>query len=147
MAVDTLQSLSEGDHVLFNDRKTPLTVTVVEEDRVFVDGPQGGEYVLFVAPDDPELVLVAKPGNRQYASKVEDLEVVGTWESVEDGVWQHSKTGATVQVVQNDAGYWTVDVDDMGGASPDVPGYGFLDREQAAETAEKFIANHPRGGT
>ncbi len=139
-----MDDIDEGDRVLFNDRKQPLVVRDAGEEKLLVDGPQGGEYVIFPAPDDPDVLLVAKPGNRQYASKVEDLRVVGHWTEPEDGQWRHTGTGATVDVVQNDAGNWTLAVD--GVAPPDLPGYGFLERDGAVEAAEQFMRRHPEGG-
>lgn len=138
-----LDDLSAGDHVLFGDRQQPLTVTAVEEHRVFVEGPQGGEYMLFETEDDPDTLLVAKPGNREYASYAEDLEIVGTWEDVDDLVWRHTDTGAEIRVEENDMGYWEVHTDlDH---NRDLPGYGFAEREDAVQEAERLRKRHPRG--
>ncbi|MFB6294969.1 MAG: hypothetical protein ABEI97_04370 [Candidatus Nanohaloarchaea archaeon] len=138
-----MNDIEEGDRVLFNDRKQPLTVVEAGEEKLLVEGPHGGEYVIFPAPDDPEVLLVAKPGNRQYASKVEDLRTVGYWEEVGDNAWRHTGTGATVAVVENDAGNWTLEVDGI--APPELPGYGFLAEEDAVAAAEQFIGDNPEG--
>ncbi len=137
-----IAEISENDYVLFNDRKQPLEVTEAGEEKLLVEGPHGGEYVIFPAPDDPDILLVAKPGNRQYASRVEDLRAVGYWEKDGDR-WEHTGTGAAIDIVQNDAGNWTLAVEGM--EPPDLPGYGFLEREGAVEAAERFVAQNPEG--
>ncbi len=141
----TLGDLTEGDLVLFNDRQQPLTVTAVEQERVFVAGPQGGEYMLFLAEDDPEALLVAKPGNRRYASYVEDLRTVGEWRETGDQAWEHTATGATVRVEKTDAGFWTVTVHDFAGDPPDIPKYGFTEEEIAVQEARSLIEANPEG--
>ncbi len=136
-----MNDIEEGDRVLFNDRKQPLTVVESGAEKLLVEGPNGGEYVIFPAPDDPDVLLVAKPGNRQYASKVEALRTVGYWEREDQNRWRHTGTGATVEVVENSAGNWTLDVDGI--EPPELPGYGFLAEEDAVAAAEKFIQDNP----
>lgn len=137
-----IDDLEEDDFVLWSGKAQPLRVTEAGEGRVRVEGPQGGEYVVFRAPDDPDVLLVAKPGNREYASLVEDLRVVGHWER-DDTTWRHTGTGAELQVVETDNGTWTVTAEDIPG--PDVPRYGFLERELAVEEAERYARQHPEG--
>ncbi|MDY6770294.1 MAG: hypothetical protein SVU88_04955 [Candidatus Nanohaloarchaea archaeon] len=139
-----IEDIDEDDHVLFNDRKQPLAVVEAGDEKLLVEGPQGGEYVIYPAPDDPGTLLVARPGNRQYASLVEDLRVVGHWEETGARTWRHTGTGATVQVVETDTGHWTLAVDGI--APPDLPGYGFMEESGAVEAAERFIRRHPEGG-
>lgn len=142
---DVFASLAKGDMVLYNDKKTPLTVTKTGEERVFVEGPLGGEYMLFRAEDEPDTILVAKPGNREYASYVADLRTVGRWQEVGEDAWRHSETGATISVEQNEVGYWTVTVDAFTGDAPDVPKYGFTEKELAVKEARRLIESHPEG--
>lgn len=145
--VKRFESLEEGDHVLYNDKKAPLIVASIGDNEIVVRGPHGGEYMLYPAEDNPSLLLVSKPGNKQYASKVENLRIVGKWEQVEEGVWRHSITDAKVAVTENELGYWTINVDGFDGELPDLPKYGFSEREIAVEEAEKFIEKHPAGKT
>ncbi|MDY6776860.1 MAG: hypothetical protein SVQ76_02015 [Candidatus Nanohaloarchaea archaeon] len=137
-----LEELEEGDRVLFNDRRQPLEVVEAGEGKALVEGPQGGEYVIFKA-EDSGVLLVSKPGNREYASKVEDLRRVGKWERTGEGAWVHDVTGSRVEVVENDAGNWTLEVE--GVEEPELPGYGFLEREDAVEEAEKLVRDNPEG--
>jgi hypothetical protein len=138
-----MDGIAEGARILFNDRKQPLTVVESGTERLLVDGPNGGEYVIFQAPDDPETLLVAKPGNRQYASRVEGLRTVGRWAEDGDQRWQHTETGAVVAVVENDAGHPTVRVEGID--PPEIPAYGFLSEDDAVAAAREFIRDHPEG--
>lgn len=142
---DVFDSLSVGDRVLYNEKKTPLTVQDREDGNVHVEGPKGGEYVLHVAEDNPELVLVSKHGSERYASKVTELRTVGEWEKTGDREWTHSQTAAVVSVVENDIGYWILEIDAFDGELPDQPKYGFMEEEKAVEEAEAFITEHPEG--
>lgn len=139
-----MDDIETGDRVLFNEKKQPLDVVEAGEEKLLLEGPNGGEYVIFPAPDDPEQLLVAAPGNRQYASAVQDLRTVGRWENDGEDAWRHTGSGAAVAVVQNDAGNWTLAVDGI--APPDLPGYGFLERADAVAAAEEFMRAHPEGG-
>lgn len=140
---ETFHGLEEGNRVLFNDRKQPLTVDRVEEGRIFITGPKGGEYMLFLA-DDEETVLVAAPGQREYASAVTGLRIVGEWKKTGEDAWRHTGTGATIQVVTTPAGFWTLDTDEFAG-EVDVPRYGFTEKEIAVAEAQKLMAQHPEG--
>jgi hypothetical protein len=128
-------SFEEGQFILYGDRQQPLKVVEARDDLLRVEGPQGGEYILFLS-DDGETLLEASPGKRQYASKVDDLRVVGRWEETDDGVYEHSRTGDRIEVVTNDAGFWTIEttLEDI-----DLPGYGYTEQEMAEEKAEKII--------
>lgn len=140
-----LETLGRGDRVLYNQKKTPLTVAERRGDEVLVEGPQGGEYLLFPAPDDPDIVLESRSGNREYASKVEELRVVGEWQETGEDEWQHSESGARIRLEKTDAGYWTLSVTGFDGEEPDTPLYGFLKKEHAVSDAEAFMADNPEG--
>ncbi|MFB6076742.1 MAG: hypothetical protein ABEK12_01270 [Candidatus Nanohaloarchaea archaeon] len=99
---------------------------------------------LFQAEDDPDTLLVAKPGNREYASYVEDLRIVGQWTQIGDDRWEHSVTGAEIRVVETDAGFWTIAVDGFDG-DVDVPKYGFTEHGIAVEEAERLMRDAPEG--
>lgn len=144
-SADVLQALSEGDRVLYNTKQQPLTVKTAADETVTVVGPQGGEYLLFLAPDNPELVLESRSGNREYASKVTDLRIVGVWEQETENRWVHSQSGATVELVKTDTGHWTLIIQDFAGEQPDIPRYGFLTRKHAKEAASNFIEKNPEG--
>lgn len=139
---DTLEA---GDRVLYNEKQEPLTVATVQENGVWVEGPQGGEYLLFRAPDDPETILESQSGNREYARAVTDLRVVGEWEQTGEGTWTHTMSGATVHLTTTDAGYWTLTIDGFSGETPDIPQYGYMSREIALEEAQGFMDEHPEG--
>ncbi|MFB6204009.1 MAG: hypothetical protein ABEJ75_00010 [Candidatus Nanohaloarchaea archaeon] len=134
--------LEEGDRVLFNDRSVPLTVEKVEDDRVVVEGPNGGEYEIYQAEDGS--VLVSRKGNRRYASYCRDLRKTGKWVR-EDDHWEHSKTGAELELEQLDTGFWTIKTDDFSREELDLPRYGYARKEFAEEDAEKFVEKHPEG--
>lgn len=144
-SVDVFQQVGAGDHVLFNDRKAPLTVETVEDGDVQVSGPKGGEYVLYRAADKQDLILVSKPGNWEYASKVVDLRIVGQWERIDDTRWEHTRSGAAVAVVRNELGYWSIVFDAFDGETPDVPKYGFTEKSAAIDEALKFVREQPEG--
>ncbi|MFB6200200.1 MAG: hypothetical protein ABEJ83_04925 [Candidatus Nanohaloarchaea archaeon] len=137
----TFENLQEGEKILFNERKLPLTVENRDENRVHVKGPRGGEYILFPAEENAELILYASKGSREYASKIESLEKAGDWRKIEETLWKHSQTGEEIKLEKNSAGFWTVKT----GLNADTPKYGFSDREAAEEFAEKLIKDNPRG--
>lgn len=132
--------LSEGQKILFNDRKTPLTVEKVEDDRVLVAGPSGGKYEIY---QEEEALLVCKPGNRRYSSYCKDLRDVGEWDR-EGDIWKHSKTGAKVTLEKKDNGFWTINSEKFG-PKIDTPMYGYSKKEFAEDDAEKFVKNNPEG--
>ncbi|MFB6192630.1 MAG: hypothetical protein ABEK00_00075 [Candidatus Nanohaloarchaea archaeon] len=132
--------LEEGQRILFNDRKTPLTVEKVEDDRVLVEGPSGGKYEIY---QEEDALLVCKPGSRRYSSYCRDLRDVGEW--VRDGdKWTHSKTGAEIELVKNENGFWTIRSEEFEDEL-DLPKYGYSDKEFAEEDAEKFVEDNPEG--
>ncbi len=142
---DVLDTLEEGDRVLYNTKQTPLTVIAVQDTDVIVEGPYGGEYLLFPAPDDPSVILESQSGNKEYARKVEDLRTVGEWTQTGEDAWKHSRTGATVTLETTDAGYWTLTIAGFSGDKPDVPQYGFTSKDVARDEAEAFMDAHPEG--
>lgn len=134
------EEFNQGDRILFNDRKTPLTVENIEGEVMEVAGPSGGEYEIYY---DGDTRLVAKPGNRKYSSYCKDLRKVGEW--VREGYeWVHSKTQASIKVVRKDNGFWTLKSEKFEDEL-DNPMYGFSDREAAEEEVEKFIEKRPEG--
>lgn len=137
-----LDELAEGDHVLFGDRTQPLRVTDVGEERVLVEGPHGGDYMLFRAEDSGRL-LVAKPGNREYASYAGELRVVGHWERVADDRWEHTGTGASIALERTEAGFWSLAVEGLDDV--EVPKYGFTEKDIARQEAEKLMRDEPEG--
>lgn len=139
--IETFRSLEEGDRILFNDRQIPLEVDERDDNRLHVKGPQGGEYIVFEA-EEQERLLIAPKGRRSYAAYLDDLREVGKWIE-EENVWKHSKTGATVELVENEIGRWTVETSLDADFSP--PKYGYSDRESAEEDAEKLVEKHPEG--
>lgn len=141
MSAQIFSELQEGDRILFNNRKVPLKVEDVDDNRVHVSGPQGGDYIMFPAEEKPELILVANKGSREYASKVEGLREVGKWLDRGEGRWEHSKTGAEIELAKNDAGFWTIET----GLDFDAPKYGFSSREHAREEVEKLLEDNPEG--
>lgn len=134
------EKFEEGDKILFNDRKKPLTVEAIEDGEMEIKGPAGGEYEIYY---DGDTRLVAKPGNRKYSSYCKDLRKVGEWVREEDE-WIHSKTEASIKVVKKENGFWTLESekfeDDL-----DLPKYGYSDKEYAVEDVEKFVENNPEG--
>ena len=136
----SFERFERGDKILFNDRKTPLTVSEIEDDRMLVEGPSGGEYEIYF---DGDTRLVAKPGNRKYSSYCKDLRKVGEW--VREGdKWVHSKTEASIEVVKKDNGFWTLESEKFEGEL-DLPMYGYSSKEFAVEDLEKFIEKRPEG--
>lgn len=134
------EELEKGLKILFNDRKTPLTVTEKDEDRALVEGPNGGEYEIFT---DDGTLLVSKEGNRRYSSYCKDLRSVGEWRREEDA-WSHSKTDAKVSMEKKENGFWTISTEGLED-SIDTPMYGYSDKEFAEEDAQKFVDKHPEG--
>lgn len=133
-----LEEIGEGDFILFNDRKIPLRVQKTEEERAFIEGPQGGEYVIFRRDGD---TLVSSRGSRRYATRVEDLREIGEWKQIEKGRWRHSKSGKEIKISKNEAGFWTIDTE----LETSLPKYGFSEREFAEEEVEKLMEANPEG--
>lgn len=137
-----LDELEEGDRILFNDRAVPLTVEAVEEDRVVIEGPNGGEYEIYRAEDGS--MLVSRKGNRRYSSYCQELRKTGRWERDGDR-WKHSKTGAELRLEKNSTGFWTIRTEGVSREQLDLPRYGYSRKEFAEEDAEKFVEKHPEG--
>ncbi len=135
------EEFKEGQKILFNDRKTPLTVSKVEEERLLVKGPSGGEYEIYF---DGDTRLVAKPGNRKYSSYCKELRNVGEWIRKTELEWVHSKTQASIKIEKKDNGFWTL-ASDKFESDLDNPMYGFSAKQFAIEELEKFIAKKPEG--
>ena len=138
---DKFDAVEDGDFVLFNNRKQPLEVVKKEEERAEIKGPQGGRYMIFVSERG---LRVSKKGSRRYSSAVRDLRNTGTWERISDNEWEHTGTGARVEIVERGTGLWSIETE---GFEPDVdvPQYGFTEREFAQETAKKIIRKHSEG--
>ena len=134
------EKFEKDDKILFNDRKTPLTIEEVKEEEMKVTGPSGGEYEIYY---DGDTRLVAKPGNRKYSSYCKDLRKVGEWIRTEDE-WIHSKSEASIKLEKKDNGFWTLKSEKFEDEL-DNPMYGFSNREAALEEVEKFIENRPEG--
>ena len=134
------EKFEKDDKILFNDRKTPLTVEQVKEEEMEVSGPSGGEYEIYY---DGDTRLVAKPGNRKYSSYCKDLRKVGEWIRTEDE-WIHSKSEASIKLEKKDNGFWTLKSEKFEDEL-DNPMYGFSNREAALEEVEKFIESCPEG--
>lgn len=130
-----LGELEAGDRILFNDRKTPLEV-VDTNGEVKVEGPNGGEYTLY--EEDGTLLFYSR--NKRYSSYVKDLRKTGRWKRDGDE-WSHTE-GSRVKLEKNSIGYWTIETN---GPSPEVPKYGYSDKEEAVKDLEKFISKHPSG--
>lgn len=145
MNTEVFEQLEQGELILYNDRKTPLKVEDIREDgSLEVAGPSGGEYEIYRAEDDEEVLLVSKKGNRRYSTYCEDLRRVGEWVREDKNSWKHSKTGAELELVKNENGFWTISSDKFEDEL-DLPRYGYSSREFAEEDAEKFVKKNPEG--
>lgn len=141
MGKENLDGLEKEDRILFNERKVPLEVDQVDENRVHVKGPQGGEYILFSAEQTDDLLVRNKESQRRYATYVEDLRKVGKWEKKSENLWRHSKSGTETRLTKNDAGFWTLETP----LEFEEPKYGFSSREFAEEKVKKIIEKNPEG--
>ncbi len=142
--MEELGDLQEGDRILFNDRKMPLTVQETEKDSVLVEGPNGGRVRLFRAEETDD-VLYCRPGNRDYASYLENLRKTGRWKKNSRKIWTHTGSGADLKLVKNEAGFWTVQTQDFN-ENLDLPKYGFSSREDAEEKIHEIMEKYPEGG-
>ena len=138
-----IEELEEGDRILFNDRKNPLTVKKIGEEDLKVEGPKGGNYVLYTG-EDAKYPLMAKPGGKKYSSYVKNLRKVGKWRKGGEKTWEHTKTDAKISLRENSVGFWTLDIQNFD-EEIDLPEYGFSAFENALEEAEKIIENNPEG--
>ncbi|WP_414836990.1 hypothetical protein [Candidatus Nanohalococcus occultus] len=135
-----LEDLEEGEKILYNDKKTPLTVKEKTDNGIWVQGPNGGQYLLY---EQDDVVLTSKNERKQYSSLVENLRKVGEW--IRDGDrWHHSKTDAVIHITEAETGNYKVLGDNIA-LTIDQPGYGYLKKEPAVEDIEKFIGKHPEG--
>ena len=134
------EEFEEGEKILFNDRKTPLTISDVSNERMLVEGPSGGEYEIYF---DESTLLVCRKGGREYSSYCEGLRSVGEWVRSEN-VWRHSVSGAEIRVVEKDNGFWTIKSEKFDGEL-DNPLYGFTSFEGAVEEVEDFVGGYPEG--
>lgn len=136
-----LEDLEEGDKILFNDRKQPLEVVKVEDKRVLVEGPSGGEYEIY---EDDETLLWSKEGNRRYSSYCKDLRTVGIWDREKDR-WEHS-SGTSIKLEKNEIGYWTIKSEGIEVEEElDLPKYGYSDKEKAEKEVQKVVRKYPEG--
>ena len=135
-----LEKFNKNDRVLFNGRKTPLTVDEASKEELIVKGPKGGEYKIYF---DNETLLVCKPGNEDYSSYCKDLRKTGEWTRKGDE-WHHSKSEASIKLVKKDNGFWTIESDKFS-EELDLPMYGYSGKEYAVEDVEKFVDKKPEG--
>lgn len=136
-----LEELEEGDSILFNDRKQPLEVVKIEDDRVLVEGPGGGDYEIY---EEEGTLLWSKKGNRRYSSYCKDLRKVGKWERENDS-WRHS-SGTKIMIEKNGIGYWTIKSEGIDIEEDlDLPRYGYSDKEKAEKDVEKAVKKNPEG--
>ncbi len=142
MQLENLE-LEKGDKVLYNDRKQPLEIEKVEDDRVLVKGSGGGEYEVYEAEDTDDL-LVCSRGERRYSSYCRDLRKVGKWTKNGDK-WKHT-TGSSLELVKNEMGYWTVKSESLEVEREiDLPKYGYSDKEEAEKDLKKIVRKYPEG--
>lgn len=140
--ISKIEELEEQDRILFNDRARPLKVAECKKDSVLLEGPLGGRYQLF-EEENADHLLVSKPGDREYASYAKDLRRTGEWIETDKG-FEHTDTEASVHLVRNDSGFWSLKVSDLD-ADFDIPKYGFSDKEYAEEEMKKIVENNPEG--
>ena len=141
--IENPQNLEERDRVLFDERATPLDVEEVSKEGVKIAGPKGGEYELYTE-EDAKHPLIAKPGNRRYASYAKNLRKVGEWQKKSEKTWEHTDTGAQISLEKNSAGFWNLEIENFD-EEIDLPKYGFSDLENAREEAEKIVDKNPEG--
>lgn len=134
------ENFEEGDKILFNDRKTPLTVKNFSEESLIVEGPSGGEYKIYISEGE---LLVCRKGNERYSSYCKNLRKTGEWVEKGDS-WKHTASNAEIFVKEKENGFWTVSCENLGGEI-DVPLYGFTSKEDAVEEIESFTSSHPEG--
>lgn len=138
MSFDDIQ---EGDSILFNDRKTPLTVERKTEDSITVKGPKGGAYEIYREDDS---TLVCKKGNKRYSSYCDNLRKTGKWVE-KDEKWVHSKSNAKISLVQKENGFWSVKTENISPKDFETPKYGYTSKESAINEIEDFTEQHPEG--
>ena len=140
--IKELEKLREGDRILFDERSQPLEAEKIEKDKILVEGPKGGQYQIF--DEDAKHFLISKPGDREYASYIQNLRKVGEWEKLEDGKFHHSDTEASLELVKKSTGFWTIKSSNFD-EDLDLPKYGFSNKEAAQEQLEKILKSNPEG--
>ena len=139
--IGNFDELESGDKILFGDRKQPLEVSKIEEDRILVAGPSGGEYEIY---EEDGTRLWSKEGNRRYSSYCEDLRKVGDWIR-EDDRWKHS-SGTVIELEKNEIGYWMIEANGLDIEDElDTPRYGYSDKETAEKEVGKVVRKNPEG--
>lgn len=141
MIQEPLKELKKGEKILFNSRKIPLTVKEIKEDKVIVEGPNGGKYQIYIENNS---LLVSKSDSRKYSSYCQELRKVGRWKQKEDNHYVHSKSGAENKLEQSETGYWHIKTS-LDISSYDIPKYGFNDKEVAEKQLNKIKRDHPEG--
>ncbi|WP_414838032.1 hypothetical protein ACK3SF_01370 [Candidatus Nanosalina sp. VS9-1] len=139
--IKDLGKLDEGDKILFDERSQPLEIQETDEKKVIVEGPKGGQYQIF--DEDAKHFLISKPGDREYASYIKNLRRIGEWIETDEDSYRHTDTEASLELVKNSAGFWTVKA--SGIQNLDLPKYGFSDKEAAREQLEKILDSNPEG--
>lgn len=142
-SVNKVKELCEGERVLFGDRATPLEVKGVEKGEAKLEGPQGGEYLLY-DEEDAKHPLVAKPDNRRYSSYAENLRKVGEWRKKGEKTWQHTGSGAEISLTKNSAGFWTLKTRNFD-EKLDLPKYGFSSLQSAEEMIDDILKKYVEG--
>lgn len=137
-----LEKFEEGDKVLFNERKQPLEVVQAEDNELTVEGPKGGDYIIYRGDDDS--LLYCKKGNKRYSSYVEDLRKIGEWKE-EGDTWTHSKTDAEIRLKKNEVGFWTIKSNKIDLDPIELPKYGYSNKEFAEEDIQKLVKKNPEG--
>ncbi len=140
MNTETYEDLEPGDRILFNDRKQPLKVEELMEDRVLVEGTQGGEYQIYSSEGK---LLFSKRDSRRYASYCKNLRKVGRWIE-EENHYYHTETGAELKLEKNEIGYWEIEINGLK-TDIDQPKYGYSEKEEAVKDIEKVVRKNPEG--
>lgn len=135
------EKLEKGDKILFNSRKIPLTVNKVMEDRVEVEGPNGGKYQIY---RENNTLLVSDTDSRKYSSYCKELRKVGKWEKQGQNHYKHSKSGTEIKLERSETGYWHIKTS-LDTSKYDMPKYGFNDKEVAEKQLEKIKKDYPEG--
>ena len=141
MIEEPIKELEKTDKILFNSRKTPLTVQKAEQDKILVEGPKGGQYQIYRGNNS---LLVSDADSRKYSSYCKELRKVGTWEKENSRKYIHTKTKAYLKLEQNNTEYWHIKTD-LNTSKYDLPKYGFNDKEVAEEQLEKIKRDNPEG--
>ncbi len=135
------EKIEEGNHVLFNDKKKPLKVLEKSNKRILLEGPRGGFYQIFRSERGLE---VSKKDSKRFSNVVKDLRKTGSWKKISETFWKHSGTGASLELVKRETGFWDIEFE---GFEPvkDLPGYGFINKNYAREEIDKILNRYPEG--